>query len=355
MIETADIVSATDVEGWIPFRFSPRSGQIFVEWIERDGRGFPEPFFNQTMERRYRESGGQTRTTRVEELLERAASAQSLPLSGFIFHTSRCGSTLLTNALKTAPGALVLSEPHPLNQLIGYPHRRHPSAPWAAWFRALITCLTEACSKTDRLAFIKFSSHASLEIDLIAGLFPTVPQIALFRDPLAVIVSVLEEPTYWMGLRERTEKAAKLLGVQPAEISNLSAEDYCAFALGRICQSLLDHTSKSACFLNYGDLNPSTIRALSDHLGLAMRDEDLANLALAFAQDAKCREDKTFFDDVQKKASMASPAMRASCRRYLSHVSDRMDERRLASPTIRLIKQQVHAAGQQEPHELSKE
>ena len=35
----------------------------------------------------------------------------ALEPSGFVFHLSRCGSTLIANSLQTAPKALVLSEP----------------------------------------------------------------------------------------------------------------------------------------------------------------------------------------------------------------------------------------------------
>lgn len=38
--------------------------------------------------------------------------------TGFIFHISRCGSTLLANALKTANQVLVVSEPRPVTETL---------------------------------------------------------------------------------------------------------------------------------------------------------------------------------------------------------------------------------------------
>lgn len=334
---TTNIVGAEDVADWMPFRFVPRDGQIFIEWIEMDGRGFPEPFFNQTIARRYLETNERIRVTKVETLLERAATSQSLPLAAFIYHTSRSGSTLLSNAMKTIPGAVVLSEPYPLSQLVEYPHRRNPAAPWADWFRALMICLTEARRDIDQFAVIKFSSHAALEIDLISALFPAVPNIVLYRDPLTIMASVLREPTYWMELHEKVEKAARLFGVRPEEIADLPREDYCGFALGRICESLLAHAPMSAWFLNYSDLSPNTVWALADKLGLASQEGSFSELESVFKLDAKSSTGEEFAPKLEKEDKAATTAMRASCRRYLAQTLARLDNRCLESPSISVI------------------
>ena len=72
-----------------------------------------------------RPRGVSCRVTTLKELLADArwrlggqGGRPALEPSGFVFHLSRCGSTLIANALQTAPGALVLSEPEILAEVL---------------------------------------------------------------------------------------------------------------------------------------------------------------------------------------------------------------------------------------------
>ena len=56
--------------------------------------------------------------TSIEVLNDPALVSDTLYPSGFIFHMSRCGSSVLVRALSHAPGHLVISEPEPFNQLL---------------------------------------------------------------------------------------------------------------------------------------------------------------------------------------------------------------------------------------------
>ena len=53
------------------------------------------------------------------EALRALDSEPSLDPAGMIFHLSRCGSTLVSRLLGTLPGVVVVSEPAPLNALLG--------------------------------------------------------------------------------------------------------------------------------------------------------------------------------------------------------------------------------------------
>ncbi|MGI9504015.1 MAG: hypothetical protein ACR2RE_13280, partial [Geminicoccaceae bacterium] len=98
--------------------------------------------------------------------------------SAFIFHTSRCGSTLFAKALALEPSNLLSIQPAPLQH--GF---------WAAMtdgfqkplvaneanlnaFRGLVALLIRKRQKQHKRAFIKFISWNVLYIDFITKAFP---------------------------------------------------------------------------------------------------------------------------------------------------------------------------------------
>ena len=99
--------------GWVPSAISfDQEPHIIpeatVNWVEVGSTPLAEPFFDQTLTR-LREATPAAREIltdidtlfRVGEVLPRPQPA------GFIFHISRCGSTLLANALKTSDQVVV--------------------------------------------------------------------------------------------------------------------------------------------------------------------------------------------------------------------------------------------------------
>src|SRR5215207_6712878 len=76
-----------------------------------------EPFFHQTVERAKRENRAE-RFTEFDVLLQLEKQLESVPPTGFIFHSSRCGSTLVANACRAVSNAIVLSEANAIDKLI---------------------------------------------------------------------------------------------------------------------------------------------------------------------------------------------------------------------------------------------
>ena len=112
----------SSIRGWLPVRLSFHGHKPRVEWLFFGHKVLSEPFFQQSVSRlRADNQNVATRTTGPNILLR---CKQEIPPSGFIFHVSRCGSTLLSNALKTVPGMVVISEANPAAEpLRGIPYQ----------------------------------------------------------------------------------------------------------------------------------------------------------------------------------------------------------------------------------------
>ncbi|CAM9595652.1 unnamed protein product, partial [Phaeothamnion confervicola] len=103
---------------------------------------------------------------------------------GFVFHETRCGSTLVANMLASIPSNRVYSESRPPVQVkLGMTGTKV-----ADIFRGLLTLMGRR--RTDeshqRLFFKLQNSKFS---GLISAWYPEVPFVYVFRDPVEVMVS----------------------------------------------------------------------------------------------------------------------------------------------------------------------
>lgn len=110
------MTSLTDDPWWLPARILlSREGAHTVQWRNTEGVRCTHSFYSGTMTT---VAAGPRCTTALKEL---ELLAERLPAGnpdGFIFHLSRCGSTLVSQMLAALPRYKVLSEPAPLDNIL---------------------------------------------------------------------------------------------------------------------------------------------------------------------------------------------------------------------------------------------
>lgn len=312
--------------GWTPFFLEPGDPEPVAHWLEIGPEGFLEPFFERTIERRSADPNCRVASTKIRalELLPRVAPC--LAPSGFIFHTSRAGSTLLANALKACAQHLVICEATPINQMLSWPVRQQEPAAWQRLFQGLVACLGQAQEAAQERFFIKLASHNLLEIERILNAFPGVPWVVLYRDPLEVLASALARPPRWLRLYERPNDAANELGLEPSEIAGLSRVDYAARILTQFCENALGAAGRGGGLLvNYRQLSPAALQPLGRHFGLDLCSEQLARMAEAFKFDAKSVTPRPF---VAETPDEVDPALSQACAGSLEALYDALEARR---------------------------
>src|SRR4051794_6913057 len=139
-----------DWSEWVPLRVRRASAGPQVEWLHCGTRRFREPFFEDSVKR----LGGALRTvTGIEELEEWAASRPGMAPTGFVFHMSRCGSTLISQMLAAVKGNRVISEAPALDDVLRLGVRQ--DADVARWLRAVMSALGQPAAEERRL-FVKW-------------------------------------------------------------------------------------------------------------------------------------------------------------------------------------------------------
>jgi hypothetical protein len=231
-----------------------------VDWCHAGDADFTDPFFEQTIASLVQRPFNLLfrHQTPIDDLPEINAALPGLEPAGFIFHWSRCGSTLISRMLAASPQNLVLSEPH----LLDFVFRAHPQDTGVSdeqrinWLRALIGALGQKRRNEHARCFVKFDSWHTLHLPLVRRAFPDVPWIFVYRDPIEIMVSHHKEPAAQMipGLIE-----PRLLGVSADDIGRMQPDEYCACVLAAILQAALAQAaSETVQFVNYSAL-PDTI------------------------------------------------------------------------------------------------
>src|ERR1043165_8205716 len=102
------------LKGWLPVDAVVVDGRPGLWWMEMADVSLDEPFFQQTDDRVKKDK----LFTEFDVLLQLKKVLESVPPTGFIFHSSRCGSTLLANACRVIANSIVLSEAPAIDKLI---------------------------------------------------------------------------------------------------------------------------------------------------------------------------------------------------------------------------------------------
>lgn len=323
------IADANKLSGWIPIRVYWKERTPFVDWCWVGTRRFTEPFFDHTIDACVRLPFSLLfrPQTPIDSLRERHTIAPGLQPRGFIFHMSRCGSTLVSQMLAALPEIVMLSEAGPIDSVLRAPFR-DPSlseATRAEWLRWVVSAIGQRRIGDETHLFVKFDSWSALELPLIHRAYPDVPWIFLYRYPVEVLVSQLAHRGAHMvpGAIE-----PGLFGMNMAEALEMQPEEYCARVLALTCEAALrHHQSCPGMMVNYEQLPDAVWTGIADFFGIELRECDIEAFRQVTKLDAK-NPSLMFESDSKAKQSSASEAARLAAERWLASLYERLEAAR---------------------------
>jgi hypothetical protein len=199
--------SSVDTAVLAPSAFDVADAEM--ELIDVAGCAFDEAFFEASMQRQLLADGSRVRVRAAALDVLRGARQYSQPPSALIFHTGRCGSTLLANLLSVVTDAVLLKEPPVISDLAAA-RLRAETEEARRWVEEILeaTCryLCGAVGRSSGRAFrvIKLAAWNVGVAHVLLRYFPDTPAVFLFRDPAEVVSSLLFQPPAWHPLLERT-------------------------------------------------------------------------------------------------------------------------------------------------------
>ncbi|MEM9440452.1 MAG: hypothetical protein AAGA73_08415, partial [Pseudomonadota bacterium] len=256
--------------------------------------------------------------TRLAEIdrAKQAAGATVAP-TGFIFHMSRCGSTLLGNVLGGSRKNLVVNQPGPLQdgfwtyltkgwtQTRGIESEPESALP-LAMFRDLVSLILRKRSMPSTAGFIKFRSWAVLFLPFVRRAFPDVPCLFLYRDPHDVIGSVLQKKN--VAAFGTNAQRAFLARSSQHELKSLSELQFMARCYEAYFTIVLEELDQGISLMNYRDLKPESLASLLNEVfRLRPDDKELSDMISQFNFYSKDkRVARTKFNPVRDKTAKAA-------------------------------------------------
>jgi hypothetical protein len=325
-------VSAAALPGpeWIPFRVFWSGEEPYVEWTYAGERRLLDPFFESSIELLLSRPFNQLFrwATPMRLLAERARAQPGLAPNGFIFHMSRCGSTLVSQMLAALPQDIVVSEAPPIDTVLQARHLRAATTeddqvPWLRWMMAALG----VPRNDERHFFVKLDAWHTLALPLIRRAFPDVPWVFLYRDPVEVLVSHDRQPGTQMV---PSIVDPRLFGFDAADAMSMPAAEYRARVLARICEAALQHADSGALFVDYRELPEALASRILPHFGVAFADADLAAMNKAAQRDAKTPM-LPFAPDSESKQSEAGVAIREAAETWLAALYRELEVRNRCS------------------------
>jgi hypothetical protein len=311
-------VNATDLAAWTPIRVADHPSGPIVDWCHLAGIGFDDPFLTETVQQALRHPfrllfRHETPLDAVEALVD---ERPGLPIAGFVLHLSRCGSTLVTQALGDLPDVLTVSEPAAAGDVLLLDA---PAAHQARWLRAVIGALAQPRSATQQACVVKLDAWAVFDRPVLRAAFPDVPWIFLHRDPLEVLASHHRHRGFHMI--PGAIPTPQLLGA--GEPAPADLDEYGALVLGRLAAAARQHGDDGLLLVDHADLPGALVDAIAPHFGIALDDARQAVVLGATARDAKNPE-LPYVDDRAAKRAAPSEAARAAIDRWARPAYDEL-------------------------------
>lgn len=262
---------STDLKNWLPVKLLEDENAF--HYLRFDDTPFSAPFFDETImfvRAKFPENRNRFRSTVSRSwLAEQIASAA--PPDLLIFHTSRCGSTLLAQLLALDNDTTVLSEVPLLDQLLA-----------AEAFTELRTA-THMLRRGKQKLVVKTDSWHLLHYETLRRIWPEVPAVALYRHPAEILRSLRKQPG--MQAVPGMLSPKQLPGVNPAQHPDpFFGELMCAY-YAQLNQ--LRTTAPELLQINYSEGALQIASKTLAHAGFTLTPEQYAQLETRARYNAK--------------------------------------------------------------------
>lgn len=306
--------------GWTPARVGWDGSGPEVEWCYTGEEPFTDPFFEQTLDRCVHRRPFSLLFRPRTPMDALAEGRPGLEPSGFIFHASRCGSTVVTQMLASSTRNLVLSEPRTVDSVLRLPV---PETQRIDWLRSLVSTLGRP-SRAETRYVLKLDAWSVLLLPIIRRAFPQTPWIFLYRDPVEILVSQLLHRGAHMV---PGALSPALFGLEAAAVAAMAPEVYCARVLGAICEAALEREDERAMFVEYRELPGAVLDPIASLFGIDPSRAERTRMKAAAKRDAK-NPVLAFEDDTAEKRVSATAAVREAVEQWVAEPYRRLEEAR---------------------------
>lgn len=308
--------------GWIPTRSVPTGGTPAFDWEYFGEQRLTLPI----MEDDVRNAGSlpfnwlfRVRTS-LDAVIAGSGTEPHIPLSGLIFHMSRCGSTLLAQMFAAVPQNTVSSEPEPLDAVIQWARLAPVDEETAVTaLRAIASALGRDRGNGAQHHIIKLDAWHAFSLPLFRAAFPEVNWVYLYRDATEVMVSTMRQP----GLHTAPGALPESV-IGFAVDASMTLDDFAARVLAGIGDAILKHwDSGGGMLVAYPDIVGAATRTIPEHFGVEFDDAAIALMTAAAKRDAKDPQ-QVFVSDVSRKHAASTDSIADAVARWMQPIEGQL-------------------------------
>lgn len=238
----------------LPYRLLSNN-PAFCAWIKNDQANFSEPFFNETISRLRSAKLNQRRyksVAHINMLPEWVKTGPAKKPSAVIFHVSRCGSTLFSQLLALQQQYMVLSEVPFFDELLRlrFKDAAVSKEQTSGLFDAALQLYINSSDNVPSHVFIKTDSWHLHFYEQLRMLYPEVPFILLYRNPLEVLRSQ-QRRRGMQAVPGIIEPA--IFGLNLSQVAALDLDEYMAHVLHSYFEQMIAIAGKDpySLLINY--------------------------------------------------------------------------------------------------------
>lgn len=267
---------------WIPYAFDARTAEI--RWCLPQGRAV-QPFYDEyiTHCRQHLVNALLVPRSSIKDFLRYAGQLPQLPdPSGFIFHVSRCGSTLVSGCLAQLESCAVLSESPLLTEIL---LAKDMDSNQKKSLLRTCTHLQGRPSSKQPHVMVKWNAWDIFYWQLIRELWPQVPVLLLVRDPVEVLASHARSPGRHMSGDPSLAQVQDSLG-SSGECTSLL--EFRVRVLQALMTKMLQVRGQSGVSLwDYSGLGEPAVLEICAHFGVAVTPDQRTQVRQKLTRNAK--------------------------------------------------------------------
>ncbi|HET6976893.1 MAG TPA: hypothetical protein VFI24_11250 [Pyrinomonadaceae bacterium] len=321
-----------DFKDMLPIDAVVVDGRPGLQWMDMSGVTLAEPFFQQTVDRAKADGNRRELFTEFDVLLQLEKQLDSVQPTGLIFHSSRCGSTLVANACRAVTNSIVLSEANAIDKLVARfitDAGEVKTSLYSVFLRGVVNALAQRRTGNEEHLFIKFACCSFAQVERIKRIWPTAPWVFLYRDPVETIVSNLKDVPPWLLDTDR-RVLASITGTTPDQVEAMPLEELCARTIGSLFSTAHGLANDSCLLLNYKQLSVPVISSVLRFFKVSPSTQELETIEQGSRRYSKeASSSRVFVADADAKQHLATAAIREAAAKWATGPYQLLEEKRL--------------------------
>ena len=306
---------------YYPLNIEKPFGVKMVELTAFPEEIFDTPFTFQGVKKfKNSEENHKRKILEIGAYIEMIKKSDYVKPTGFIYHPTRCGSTLVSQMFAQLDDTRVVSEPKIFLDYFSYFSEDGQREINIEELKYYLLGYARRDKRPIKHVFFKIATLFEDFLPYIKAAFPDVPWLYIYRNPVEIAVSHLSEisPKSIVFFGQKQPLLAYRSDKTLSEIKTLSENDFIALLITSDYKAFIKHmtTYQDGYLVNYLDVKDIFIDKVLAHFGIVARDGEINKIQYRSGFYSKQEILQPFKNDIKEKLELASEEIRAAIKEY---------------------------------------